>query len=114
MTSSDKKLIRRWYWSGAVLVFLMVIIGGITRLTGSGLSMTEWEPIMGAVPPLSEEAWNEAFDRYKLYPEYYQVNYDMTLNEFKVIFFWEYLHRMLGRLLGLVFLIPFGLFLSRK
>lgn len=114
MSKNDKKHVQTWYWSGATLVFLILIIGGITRLTGSGLSMTEWEPIMGAIPPLSEADWNEAFDRYKLFPEYYQVNSDMTLSEFKVIFFWEYLHRMLGRLLGLVFLIPFGWFLIRK
>ncbi|PWN07984.1 COX15/CtaA family protein [Rhodohalobacter mucosus] len=112
--SADRKSIQAWYWSGATLVFIILIIGGITRLTGSGLSMTDWEPIMGAIPPLSEADWNEAFDQYKLYPEYYQVNSDMTLGEFKVIFFWEYLHRMLGRLLGLVFLIPFGWFLIRK
>ena len=111
---SDKKQIEVWYWSGATLVFLILVIGGITRLTGSGLSMTEWEPIMGAIPPLSETDWTEAFDQYKQYPEYYQVNSDMTLGEFKVIFFWEYLHRMMGRLLGIVFLIPFGWFLIRK
>ena len=114
MSHNDKKHVQAWYWSGATLVFIILIIGGITRLTGSGLSMTDWNPIMGAIPPLSEADWNEAFDQYKLYPEYYQVNSGMTLSEFKVIFFWEYLHRMLGRLLGLLFLIPFGWFLIRK
>jgi cytochrome c oxidase assembly protein subunit 15 len=112
--SADRKRIEIWYWSGALLVFIILIIGGITRLTGSGLSMTDWEPMMGAIPPLNEADWNDAFDQYKLYPEYYQVNSDMTLSEFKVIFFWEYLHRMLGRLLGLVFLVPFTWFLVRK
>ena len=114
MTSSDKKLIRRWYWSGAVLVFLMVIIGGITRLTGSGLSMTEWEPIMGAIPPMSDAEWIDAFEQYKQYPEYQQVNRGMSLGDFKYIFFWEYFHRLIGRVLGLVFLIPFTWFLITK
>lgn len=114
MTSSDKKLIRRWYWSGAVLVFLMVIIGGITRLTGSGLSMTEWEPIMGTFPPMSEAEWIDAFEQYKQYPEYQQINRGMSLGEFKGIFFWEYFHRLIGRVLGLVFLVPFIWFLLKK
>lgn len=114
MNSSDKKYIRRWYWSGAIIVLLMVIIGGITRLTGSGLSMSDWRPIMGIIPPISETAWQDAFDYYKQFPEYQQVNRGMNLSEFKTIFFWEYLHRMAGRMLGLVFLIPFGYFLIRK
>lgn len=114
MTTADKKHVRTWYLSGAALVFLILIIGGITRLTGSGLSITEWEPIMGTIPPLNETEWNEAFDKYKQYPEYNQVNRGMTLGDFKVIFFWEYLHRLLGRFLGMVFVVPFAWFLIRK
>jgi len=114
MTSSNKKNIRLWYWSGAILVLLMVIIGGITRLTDSGLSMTEWEPIMGAIPPMSDAEWINAFEQYKQYPEYQQVNRGMSLGDFKYIFFWEYLHRLIGRLLGFVFIIPFLWFLLKK
>jgi len=114
MTSKDRKHIRTWYWSGAILVFIILIIGGITRLTGSGLSMTDWQPIMGSIPPLTESQWEEAFDQYKQFPEYQQMNRGMSLSEFQFIFFWEYLHRMAGRLLGLVFLIPFGWFLIKK
>ena len=114
MTSSDKKLIRRWYWSGAILVLLMVIIGGITRLTGSGLSMTDWKPIMGSIPPMNDAEWIDAFEQYKQYPEYQQVNRGMSLGDFKYIFFWEYFHRLIGRVLGLVFLIPFAWFLFKK
>lgn len=114
MTPTDKKHLRAWYWSGATLVFLILIIGGITRLTGSGLSMTDWKPIMGSIPPISETQWEEAFDQYKQFPEYQQVNRGMSLGEFKFIFFWEYMHRMAGRLIGLVFIIPFGWFLVKK
>ena len=114
MTSADKKHIRIWYWSGATLVFLILIIGGITRLTGSGLSMTDWKPIMGAIPPITDAQWEDAFEQYKQFPEYQQVNRGMSLAEFHFIFFWEYLHRMIGRLIGLVFIIPFGYFLIKN
>ncbi len=114
MTLKDKKHIRIWYWSGAILVFLILVIGGITRLTGSGLSMTDWKPIMGAIPPLSEADWETAFDQYKQFPEYQQLNRGMSLSDFQFIFFWEYLHRMIGRLIGFVFIIPFGWFLVKK
>lgn len=103
----SRAYIRRWFWSGAVLVTIMVIVGGITRLTGSGLSITDWNLIMGAIPPLSESAWEQAFNQYKQFPEYQQLNTGMTLGEFKSIFFWEYLHRLLGRLTGIVFIVPF-------
>lgn len=105
--------IRRWFWTGAGLITLMVIVGGITRLTGSGLSMTDWNLIMGAIPPLSEAAWQEAFNQYKQFPEYQQLNTGMSLGAFKAIFFWEYLHRLLGRITGIVFIIPFLWFLIR-
>ena len=88
----------------------MVVIGGITRLTGSGLSITEWKPIMGALPPMNEAEWQIAFDKYKQIPEYTLKNQHMDLGDFKGIFFWEYLHRNWGRLLGLVFIIPFAIF----
>jgi cytochrome c oxidase assembly protein subunit 15 len=84
----------------------MLIIGGITRLTGSGLSMTDWNLVLGTIPPLDHAGWVQAFDRYRTFPEYQQLNLGMTLGEFKAIFFWEYLHRMLGRLIGLVFFLP--------
>jgi len=114
MTPSDKKYISRWYLSGALLVFLILIVGGITRLTGSGLSMTDWKPIMGSIPPISEAQWMDAFEQYKQFPEYQERNAGMSLAEFQYIFFWEYLHRMLGRLLGIVFLVPFVVFAVRR
>ena len=96
-----------WLFVTAVLVFAMVVIGGMTRLTGSGLSITEWKPIMGALPPMSEADWMVAFDKYKTIPQYAQINADMTLAGFKSIFWWEWFHRLLGRLIGLVFAVPF-------
>ncbi|HKK46963.1 MAG TPA: COX15/CtaA family protein, partial [Balneolaceae bacterium] len=104
--TSKEKSVRYWLWTGAGLIFLMLIIGGITRLTGSGLSMTNWNLVMGTIPPLDHSSWLQAFDRYKQFPEYRQLNFGMTLPQFKAIFFWEYLHRLLGRLIGLVFFIP--------
>jgi cytochrome c oxidase assembly protein subunit 15 len=99
--------VRVWLLAVAGLVFLMVILGGATRLTGSGLSITEWQPIMGTVPPLSEAAWQEAFEKYKQIPQYEYVNRGMSLAAFKVIYWWEWTHRFLGRLVGAVFLLPF-------
>jgi cytochrome c oxidase assembly protein subunit 15 len=102
-----------WLISGCILIACMVLIGGITRLTGSGLSITEWKPIMGALPPLNEAEWQEAFAKYQQIPEYTLKNQHMDLAGFKGIFFWEYLHRNWGRLMGLVFIIPFALFLRK-
>ncbi len=99
-----------WLLAGCAMIALMVVIGGITRLTGSGLSITEWDPIMGALPPLDEAAWQAAFDKYKQIPEYQLVNSHMQLDEFKEIFFWEWAHRNWGRLMGIVFLVPFVVF----
>lgn len=107
------RLVAGWLWIGAILVFLMIIIGGITRLTGSGLSMSDWNLIMGTIPPLNAEQWQEAFKQYQQFPEYQQLNHGMSLFDFKQIFFWEYLHRLLGRVIGLVFLIPFLYFWIR-
>ncbi len=100
-----------WLLTGAVLIAAMVVIGGITRLTHSGLSMVDWDPIMGSIPPMSEAEWKHAFERYKQFPEYQKKNFDMELEGFRSIYFWEYLHRMWGRMMGLVFIIPFGIFL---
>ena len=108
--SRNQQLVFNWLLSGCILIALIVVIGGITRLTQSGLSMVKWEPIVGAVPPLSQEDWKEAFDLYKESPEFLYFNSDFELSDFKVIFFWEYLHRLIARLLGLVFLIPCILF----
>jgi len=110
----DRNWIIIWLSTGALMVASMVIIGGITRLTHSGLSMTDWKLIMGMVPPMSEAEWQEAFDQYKQFPEYQKVNSRFTLPEFKSIFFWEYLHRLIGRFIGIVFIIPFFVFLIRK
>ena len=103
-----------WLLSGCLLIFVMVIIGGVTRLTHSGLSMVNWHLIMGTIPPLNEAQWQEAFGLYKTSPEYLKINSDFTLDEFKSIFFWEYLHRLIGRVLGLFFIIPFIYFLIKK
>ncbi|MGM0507176.1 MAG: COX15/CtaA family protein [Bacteroidota bacterium] len=111
--SGPGRWVVRWYVTGALLIAVTLVIGGVTRLTDSGLSMVEWKPILGVVPPVSEQGWEEAFDMYKAYPEYQQHNRGMSLDEFQFIYFWEYLHRMSGRALGMVFLIPFGLFLVK-
>ena len=113
MNLFERKAVRSWFWSGAILIFTMVVVGGITRLTDSGLSMSDWSLIMGAIPPMNEAEWLAAFERYKEFPQYQQLNAGMSLAEFKTIFFWEYLHRLLGRLIGLVFLIPFAFFWIR-
>src|SRR5262245_22876433 len=96
--------VRVWLLGVALLVFLMVSVGGATRRTGSGLSITEWQPIVGVVPPLSEADWREAFDKYRQIPQYSHVNSGMSLGAFKVIFWWEWTHRFLGRLIGVAFL----------
>lgn len=99
-----------WYWSIAAMTVAVLVVGGITRLTHSGLSMVEWQPLVGIVPPLSDAQWSDTFARYRQFPEYQQLRQGMTLAEFKVIFFWEYLHRVLARSIGLVFLLPFAFF----
>ena len=95
-----------WLLVCCALVFAMVVVGGVTRLTHSGLSIVEWQPILGTLPPLNEAQWLETFAKYKLTPEYRKVNHQMNLDEFKGIFWWEYFHRLLGRLIGFVFLLP--------
>ncbi len=100
-----------WLFACAVLVFAMVVVGGVTRLTGSGLSITEWKPIMGALPPMNAADWNAAFEKYRTIPQYAQVNAGMSLAEFQGIFWWEWAHRLLGRLIGAAFALPFAVFL---
>jgi len=95
-----------WLTFCAAVIFGMILLGGVTRLTGSGLSMVEWKPLMGVVPPMSEQAWLETFDKYKQYPEYQKINKGMSLDGFKRIFMYEYLHRVLGRLIGVIFFFP--------
>jgi cytochrome c oxidase assembly protein subunit 15 len=100
-----------WLAVVAALVFAMVVLGGVTRLTESGLSMTEWRPVTGWLPPMSQEAWQEVFDKYRTSPEYQQINAGMSLDAFKTIFWFEYAHRLLGRIIGLAFFLPFVAFL---
>jgi cytochrome c oxidase assembly protein subunit 15 len=107
------RIVRMWLWSIAAVTLLIVATGGITRLTHSGLSIVDWDPLMGVVPPLSETQWENTFERYRQFPEYQQLRRGMTLGEFKFIFFWEYLHRLLARSIGVVFAVPFVIFLSR-
>ncbi len=109
---SDRSVVI-WLFLGCFLIASMVIIGGITRLTHSGLSMVEWKLIMGTIPPLNEAQWIETFEKYKQFPEYKIMHSYFTLEDFKSIFMWEYLHRLLGRVLGLVFIIPFVVFLIK-
>lgn len=111
----NDKLIARWLLICAVVILGMILLGGVTRLTDSGLSMVEWQPLMGVIPPLSHYDWQQLFLKYQQYPEYQKINLGMTLGEFKVIFMYEYLHRVLGRLIGLLFFIPFVyFFLTRR
>lgn len=111
----DKAVIY-WLLSGCVLVFIMVVVGGITRLTNSGLSMTDWHLVTDTLPPLTEEKWQQAFDAYKQFPEYQKINIhnDFQLSDYKFIYFWEWFHRFIGRIIGLVFIVPFVYFLIKK
>lgn len=102
--------IRAWLFFSAFLVFCMVIVGGATRLTDSGLSITEWKPLLGAIPPLGDADWADAFEKYKQIPEYHTVNKGMSLAEFKFIYWWEWSHRFLGRFIGVVFGVPLVFF----
>ena len=105
-----QKFIVYWLYTGLLMSMLIVVIGGITRLTNSGLSMVEWELIMDMVPPVSESQWNNKFEDYKKFPEYKKYNQEMSISEFKLIFFWEWLHRFIARLIGMVFIFPFIFF----
>ncbi len=103
-----------WLLAVCTLIFCMVVLGGVTRLTNSGLSMVEWEPIMGIIPPINASEWQDTFSKYQQSPEYQKINRGMSLDQFKSIFYFEYAHRVLGRLIGLAFLLPFIYFLLRK
>jgi cytochrome c oxidase assembly protein subunit 15 len=105
--------VRVWLWTVAALVAATAIIGGATRLTGSGLSITEWRPITGVFPPLGEAAWQAEFDKYRAIPQFLALNREMTLAGFKFIYWWEWTHRMLGRLIGVAFIVPFSVFWVR-
>src|SRR5690349_17495899 len=108
-----RKPIAAWLLACCALVFAMVVVGGITRLTHSGLSIVEWQPVVGAVPPLDDSSWQEAFRQYQQTPEFRVVNPAMDLAGFKRIFWWEYAHRLLGRVIGAAFLLPFLWFAAR-
>lgn len=110
----NKTLISNWLFFTAFMVFTMAVIGAITRLTESGLSMVEWRPLIGTLPPLSAEEWERVFNLYRETPEYQKKNFGMTIDEFKIIFFWEWFHRLWGRLIGIVYALPLLYFWIRK
>ena len=112
--NSRPAILSRWLWVIALLVIAVVAVGGITRLTESGLSITEWKPVSGVLPPLTDAAWQAEFDKYKQIPEYREINAGMSLAAFKGIFFWEWLHRILGRLVGMALLVPLAYFAWRR
>jgi cytochrome c oxidase assembly protein subunit 15 len=114
LRSDRSRAVAIWLLAVAALVLAMVVVGGSTRLTGSGLSITQWKPIRGVVPPLNLEQWQAEFTGYKAIPQYQQLNRGMSLDQFKGIYWWEWTHRLLGRLLGFVFFVPFVVFAVRK
>jgi cytochrome c oxidase assembly protein subunit 15 len=103
-----------WLLAGVGMIMVQVLLGGITRLTGSGLSITEWKPILGALPPMTDQDWITAFDKYKEIGQFKHINFDFTLSDFKFIYFWEWFHRVWARLIGVVFLFPFIYFIVKK
>jgi len=109
----SRRAVRAWLFSVAALIAIMVLVGGATRLTESGLSIVEWKPVTGTLPPLDQAQWEQAFEAYRQIPQYRQLNAGMTLSEFKTIFWWEWSHRLLGRVIGVVYLLPFLYFLWR-
>jgi len=108
--SGPRRIVAFWLLTVAAVILAMITVGGLTRITGSGLSITEWDPIMGAVPPISDAAWQDAFSKYQRIPQYLHEHAGMTLDDFKGIYWWEWAHRLLGRLLGVIFFVPFVLF----
>lgn len=114
LRSDRSRAVAIWLFAVAALVLAMVVVGGATRLTGSGLSITEWKPIHGAIPPMSDADWQAEFARYREIPQYQQLNRGMSLGQFQSIYWWEWAHRFLGRLVGLVFLAPFLWFAARR
>ncbi len=113
-TEKYEHLVKLWIKTLIFLIVLIIVVGGLTRLTGSGLSITEWELFKGIIPPLNDKDWEIYFSLYKNIPQFKLINYDISLSEFKVIFLWEYFHRLLGRIIGLFFLIPFIYFIYKK
>lgn len=113
-THKRPRAMAMWLFLVAALIVAMVVVGGITRLTESGLSITEWKPVTGTIPPLNDAQWQEEFARYQRIPEYQLLNRGMTLDQFKAIFFWEYFHRLLGRVIGLAFLLPLLWFAAKR
>jgi heme a synthase len=109
-TSDNRRAIRIWLYCVLLVLFALVMVGGATRLTDSGLSITEWKPIHGVIPPLSIAEWQQELDKYRQIPEYQEINKGMTLEAFKVIYWWEWAHRFLARMVGLVFALPFAVF----
>ena len=112
-TPESNRRVARWLLACCALVFAMVVLGGITRLTGSGLSMVDWRPVTGILPPLSADEWQATFEAYQQSPEFQKKNSHMSVADFKGIFWLEYLHRLLGRTIGIVFLLPFLYFVWR-
>jgi heme a synthase len=112
-SDTHRRAVRLWLYAVAALVLAMVLVGGATRLTESGLSITEWKPVMGVVPPLSQNAWQAEFEKYQAIPQYREMNSGMSLDAFKTIYWWEWTHRLLGRVIGAAFLLPFLFFLWR-
>lgn len=113
-SQTSSRPVAAWLLIGIVMLIIQVLLGGITRLTGSGLSITEWKPIMGALPPMNDQQWNDAFDKYKQIAQYKYLNSSFTLSDFQSIFFWEWFHRLWARLMGVAFIIPFAIFLIQK
>jgi len=112
--SSSSRAVAIWLLVGVGMIIIQILLGGITRLSGSGLSITEWEPVKGALPPLTEQQWIIQFEKYKQTPQFHLLNFDFTLKDFKFIFFWEWFHRFWARLIGVVFLVPFVIFIIQK
>lgn len=111
---SSSKPIATWLFTGVAMLMIQILLGGITRLTGSGLSITEWNVVTGALPPLNEQQWLVEFDKYRQTPQFHLLNFDFTLKDFKFIFFWEWFHRFWARLIGVVFIVPFIIFLLQR
>ncbi|HCL82328.1 MAG TPA: heme A synthase, partial [Chitinophagaceae bacterium] len=113
-TKSANRGVAYWVLAGTIMLFIQVLLGGITRLTGSGLSITEWNVITGVLPPLSPQQWSAEFDKYKQTPQFHLLNAGFTLSDFKFIFFWEWFHRLWARLVGVVFIVGFVLLLFKR
>ena len=114
MQQQNNKAVATWLLVGAIMIVIQVLLGGLTRLTDSGLSITEWQPLLGSVPPLNNTQWQEAFDKYKELAQFKSIHSYFTLSDFKFIYLWEWFHRIWARLMGVVFVIPFVYFIYKK